>query len=189
MSRIVKVFDPNITKRPVTVFYTEDACPGLLEFFSTLPYRSESSLIRTIVHDWFVSHKEAGTLDAAVAEILGQAACPPKRIAKRTPPKAVQPATRSRRHPSAVADASGHQSNERQQGRSMVVIEQPEPNLQTTSEHNVTIESSVADAAEADHRSMEPKVDPGPSSRSMDAGHSQNRSEILESLSFLDNLP
>lgn len=189
MSSLVKVFDPNTTKRPVTVVYTEETCPGLLEFFSTLPYRTESSLIRTIVHDWFVSHREAGTLDAAVAEIVGQGTRPAKRMPKRPAPRAVQSTSRSPKTPSAVSDASSQQSNGRQQGGFPVAAGQTEHMLQSSNEPNVTIGSAVATTTEADRQRMEPKADPVANSHSMEASHSQNRSEILESISFLDDLP
>lgn len=189
MSSLMKVFDPNTTRRPVSVVYTEEACPGLLEFFSSLPYRTESTLIRTVIYDWFVSHKESGTLDAAVSEILGQAPSPVKRIAKRPVPKAVQPTKRSLRPAPTAPAASGNQLGEHQHDGSMDGTESSEHSLHSASNPNAPMHSEMANTGAVGQSDLETKDNPSAANRSLDTGQSQNRSEILASLSFLDNLP
>lgn len=72
MAKIVRVHDPSERQRRLPLVVQEDVCPGLLEYLSTLQYGHETPLIRGIVYQWFLHHKDAGSLrDAAAAVLAG----------------------------------------------------------------------------------------------------------------------
>lgn len=71
MTKIIKVFDRNELKRRIGLEFTEFNSPGLLEFLAHLPYGFESSVLREIINQWFIEHKEKGDFEAAVMEALG----------------------------------------------------------------------------------------------------------------------
>lgn len=70
MAKIVRVHDPSQRQRRLPLVVQEDACPGLLEFLSNLQYGHETPFIRGIVYQWYLQHKEAGTLPEATAAVL-----------------------------------------------------------------------------------------------------------------------
>jgi hypothetical protein len=70
MRKIVRVHDPNEIRRRLPLTILEDDCPGLLEFFSTLEYRTDGPLVRAVFYQWFIRHSSAGTLAEAVSEAL-----------------------------------------------------------------------------------------------------------------------
>lgn len=94
MAKLVKVFDPTETTRRLHLILEEDVCPGFLEFLATVPYRAESTLIRAIAYQWFLTHQAAGDLHGAVEEALSGLGGKidvvvgmPKRVAKEVPIK------------------------------------------------------------------------------------------------------
>lgn len=70
MAKILRVYDPSERSRRLPLIIYEDDCPGLLQFFSTLDYRTDTPLVRGVLYQWFLTHSNAGTLDAAVREAL-----------------------------------------------------------------------------------------------------------------------
>ncbi|AET95230.1 hypothetical protein BSFA1_79620 (plasmid) [Burkholderia sp. SFA1] len=70
MSKLIRVFDALEAERRFNLVIREDGCPGLLEFLAEMPFRTETPLMRGIVYQWFIKHREAGTLDEAINEAL-----------------------------------------------------------------------------------------------------------------------
>lgn len=68
--KIVRIYDPSVTQRRIPLELHESACPGLIEFLTTIPYGTETPLVRGVLYQWFIAHKEAGTLDEAVNQVL-----------------------------------------------------------------------------------------------------------------------
>ncbi|WP_425953091.1 hypothetical protein [Ralstonia pseudosolanacearum] len=90
MAKLIRVFDPEETERRINLVIPRAACPGLLEFLAEMPYRTETPLIRGIVSQWYIKHRDAGTLDEAINEALEGTgglieAGPPTRQGKKTP--------------------------------------------------------------------------------------------------------
>lgn len=71
MAKIIKVFDRKEVKRRIGLEFSEFNSPGLLEFMAHLPYGFESSVLRGIINQWFIEHKEKGDFEAAVLDALG----------------------------------------------------------------------------------------------------------------------
>lgn len=70
MAKLVRIHDPSDRQRRVPLVVQEDACPGLLEFLSKLQYGHETPLIRGIVYQWYLHHRDAGTLGDATGAVL-----------------------------------------------------------------------------------------------------------------------
>ncbi|SDJ20804.1 hypothetical protein [Pseudomonas abietaniphila] len=70
MAKLIRVYDPNEKERKINLNIPEDACPGLLEFMSELPYGNDTPLIRGVFYQWYLRNLEAGTLDEALNEVL-----------------------------------------------------------------------------------------------------------------------
>lgn len=99
MPKLIRVFDPDETERRITMEVSEANCPDLLSFLSEMPYRTETPLIRGVFYQWFLQHKEAGTLDAAVDVALHglggliEDARPAEPVKRGRPSKARRPRT------------------------------------------------------------------------------------------------
>ncbi|MBJ2259206.1 hypothetical protein [Pseudomonas psychrophila] len=70
MGKLVRVYDPDETERRINLILPDAVCPGLLEFMSELPYGNDTPLIRGVFYQWFVQHRDAGTLDEALSDAL-----------------------------------------------------------------------------------------------------------------------
>lgn len=106
MAKLVRLFDPNEPERRINLVIQEDACPGLLEFLSSMPYRTETPLLRGIIYQWFLMNRDAGTLDEAIQSALEGVGGLMKSHAETTPPKKQgpgRPRTRAIRTPRAIA--------------------------------------------------------------------------------------
>jgi hypothetical protein len=78
---IIRQYNPNVKSKRIGIEIPEPFCPGLLEFFAHLPYGLETPLIRGIVYQWFLAHRDYGQLEEAVRAILEG----PGGSSKRTP--------------------------------------------------------------------------------------------------------
>lgn len=106
MAKLVRLFDPNEPERRINLVIQEDACPGLLEFLASMPYRTETPLLRGIIYQWFVMNRDAGTLDEAIQSALEGVGGLMKSHAETAPPKKPgpgRPRTRAIRTPRAIA--------------------------------------------------------------------------------------
>jgi hypothetical protein len=183
MPSVVKVFDPDVTRRQMTFVVAEETTPGLMEFFASLPYRTEAALIRTVMYEWFLSQKEAGTLDDAVSNILGLELQQPVRSVRRTAPRAQRRSTRkiSRSDAPAVTErlARGNQSR-----------------LQTPESHP-RVQSGQMDAPHQQPAPETPSATSTPhlsttanvSSTSAPVAVVEDKDDVMERLNFLDTLP
>lgn len=70
MPKLIRVFDPDEPERRINLVIAEATCPGALEFLAEMPYRTETPLIRGVLYQWFIKHRDAGTLDDAIEEAL-----------------------------------------------------------------------------------------------------------------------
>lgn len=70
MAKLIRVYDPDEKERRINLVLPEAVCPGLLEFMAEVPYGNDTPLIRGVFYQWFLKHRDAGTLDEALNEAL-----------------------------------------------------------------------------------------------------------------------
>lgn len=70
MPKLIRVYDPDEPERRINLVIAEANCPGLLEFLAEMPYRTETPLIRGVLYQWYLKHRDAGTLGEAIQEAL-----------------------------------------------------------------------------------------------------------------------
>lgn len=186
MPNVVKVLDPTVTRRQLSVVIAEDTVPGLLEFLVSLPYRSEANLVRTVFYEWFLSQREAGTLDESVATILGldttrHVRRPAGRSARR-PQKTTVQKTIGR---SSAAPAMGRPAMPSQishHGSESLTSASNSSPLHASPGHTAHVPSGLPSAS-ASNPSL---VDSSPSAA---VAVSEEKDDAMESLNFLDTLP
>ncbi|WP_432263293.1 hypothetical protein [Cupriavidus sp. TMH.W2] len=133
MAKLIRVFDPEETERRINLVIPEASCPGLLEFLAEMPYRTETPLIRGIVYQWFVTHRDAGTLDAAINKALEGSgglieAGPPVRQAKKVPTRSRgNKAVRQRSVTAKPATRSASVAPAEEAGPPAAPVEVPQP--------------------------------------------------------------
>lgn len=185
MPNVVKVLDPAVTRRQLSVVIAEDTVPGLLEFLVSLPYRSEANLVRTVFYEWFLSQREAGTLDESVASILGldttQHVRRPVGRSARRPQKAAVQRTPGR---SGAAPATGRPATPSQN------IHHGSEALPSTSGsqlHAPPVQTAHVPSGLPSAAAFNPSfVDSNPSAPAV---VSEEKDDAMERLNFLDTLP
>lgn len=54
----------------LNVRYTDEQCPGMREVLSSAPMDQQSALVRGILYQWCLMHKQSGTLEQAMTNVL-----------------------------------------------------------------------------------------------------------------------
>lgn len=183
MSSVVKVFDPEVTRRQMTFVVAEETTPGLMEFFASLPYRTEAALIRTVMYEWFLSQKEAGTLDDAVTNILGLELQQPLRSVRRTAPRA-QRKTIQNSSRSGAPTATKRPARE-----SQTSLQRPESHPRVQAGQTHAPHQQTAHEMPLAPSTPHPGTTAAASSTSAPVAVLEDKDDVMERLNFLDTLP
>lgn len=54
----------------LNVRYTDEQCPGMREILASAPMDQQSALVRGILFQWCLMHKQSGTLEQAMINVL-----------------------------------------------------------------------------------------------------------------------
>jgi hypothetical protein len=183
MPSLVKVFDPEVTRRQLTFVVSEESTPGLMEFFASLPYRTEAALIRTVMYEWFVTQKEAGTLDDAVTNILGMELQQPVRSTRRTSPRA------QRKTAQKISSRTGASAvTERPARENQSALQQAENHLSVHG-HARAPQNPTGYEMSSTPSAPFSGTTASVSSPSAPVGVAEDSDDVMERLNFLDTLP
>lgn len=127
MAKIIKVYDPEETERRITLSIQNDFCPDLLEFLSSLKYGTETALLRGIIYQWFISHRQAMSLTNAVSNVMeGPGGLPDRKRSGRISQASIKPAE--------YATATGSASSKKTEFQPEINVIPPLENLMINSE-------------------------------------------------------